>query len=602
MQKWEPATGSWSCGRLYVGLLACSLGLHAQSADNNPKALVRIHGSVVNAVTHAPIPRALVTSADQRMAVMTDDKGRFEFDVNLAPGNASGSGLPGEIQTPFIVVKKPGYLAPTLPMPLPLDDLAALKADLRLQLMPEAAISGSAVSATEEVPTGLSIQLLHRQLQDGLTTWMQDQNQQLDAQGRFHFGGLTAGDYKIVTAEWVEQALPTSVRVSKPFAGYPPQSYPSGSTRATAAILHLGGGQNAVADLNLRGAKYWQVEVPVVGNGPATAVQVQVASENGPGYTLAFNAKSQKVEGMLPDGIYHLTIVDVPGGARPGAIQDIRAGTGNFTVAAKPAHGAEIALLPAATIAVNVREDFTTPDPAIADAGQTSMVSGPVPAPVLLYGSGNGNPAPQILPQVVDVSMGPADRAFEGSNFGFVPALQPDPATGELRFSGVPPGRYRVQIVPRRGYVASATANGVDLLRNPLVVETGAESSAISIILRNDSGTITGAVSGASRSRLAFPIYVIAFPMGTEQVAQPAFGSSDSDSKFILPNLVPGRYLVVAGEGQPPSLEYRNKDAMEDHKSEGTVVDVIPGQTVTTTVKMLHRDPEFGGDADEGDD
>ncbi len=44
------------------------------------------------------------------------------------------------------------------------------------------------------------------------------------------------------------------------------------------------------------------------------------------------------------------------------------------------------------------------------------------------------------------------------------------------------------------GYVAAVSSGGVDLLHNPLVVPPGGTSSPIEITLRDDGGTVEGAI------------------------------------------------------------------------------------------------------------
>jgi len=56
-------------------------------ADQQPTT---IHGTVVNSVTHTPISRALVYSADNRFAMLTDGEGHFEFSVPK-DGNEGGN-------------------------------------------------------------------------------------------------------------------------------------------------------------------------------------------------------------------------------------------------------------------------------------------------------------------------------------------------------------------------------------------------------------------------------------------------------------------------------------------------------------------------------
>ena len=44
-----------------------------------------VHGTVINAVTRAPISRALVYSPDNRFAMLTDGDGHFEFALPKGP-------------------------------------------------------------------------------------------------------------------------------------------------------------------------------------------------------------------------------------------------------------------------------------------------------------------------------------------------------------------------------------------------------------------------------------------------------------------------------------------------------------------------------------
>src|SRR5436309_16035121 len=60
-----------------------------QSAESDGSETETLRGTVVNSVTQAPIPCALVYSADNRYAVLTDGDGHFEFTV---PKSASDTG------------------------------------------------------------------------------------------------------------------------------------------------------------------------------------------------------------------------------------------------------------------------------------------------------------------------------------------------------------------------------------------------------------------------------------------------------------------------------------------------------------------------------
>src|ERR1700752_1513678 len=53
----------------------------AQSPSSVNPAKNIIRGMVVNSTTHEPVGHALVYSEDDRFATMTDDYGRFEFEI-----------------------------------------------------------------------------------------------------------------------------------------------------------------------------------------------------------------------------------------------------------------------------------------------------------------------------------------------------------------------------------------------------------------------------------------------------------------------------------------------------------------------------------------
>src|SRR5690242_10028719 len=65
--------------------------LSSSTAAQNPAGIgadtsvsSSIRGRVLNRLTHEPISRALVFSADQKYAALTDDYGRFEFKLPQA--------------------------------------------------------------------------------------------------------------------------------------------------------------------------------------------------------------------------------------------------------------------------------------------------------------------------------------------------------------------------------------------------------------------------------------------------------------------------------------------------------------------------------------
>lgn len=574
-------------------LLCCWLCGHitqAQGADTSGDGPVRVHGVVVNAVTQVPIGRALVTSVDQRMAIRTDDKGRFEFEMRAPSSHDSQLRGQPERRTAYIVARKPGYLAMEPPLPVLLNDQSTLKTEIRLQLMPEATISGLTTTSGTDSPSDLNVQLLRKQVQDGTAVWMQADAKQTDARGRYRFGGLTPGEYKIVTAEWIDRIGPYPVTGGKPVLGFPPQAFPSGSSVATAGIIHLEGGQNVEADINLRSAPYYAVEIPISSRSRLDFVAVTVEGEDDANYSLGFDGRTQLVEGLLPDGVYRLTVSMNPGQSEPGKTANILIGTGNLTVADKPVHESPIKLLPGVTIPITVREEYTGHDP-----DQQSVASVAAPA-ADSTASQNTDPPPEpqplrdpegkiIHPRAVELFLLPTTG--RGNGFGITSSPQDEPGTEGLMLENVSPGSYRVQVNPRRGYAASVAANGINILREPLVIAPEATTSAISIVLRDDVATISGTVSTNSAKEVdpPMPHSVWAFPLGDEDSARFAAGLQNQDGKFTITGVVPGRYLILASKTESLNLEYRNRDVMKTYESKGVIVNVSSGQAINVELK-----------------
>ena len=66
-----------------------------------------------------------------------------------------------------------------------------------------------------------------------------------------------------------------------------------------------------------------------------------------------------------------------------------------------------------------------------------------------------------------------------------------------------------------------------------------------------------------------------------------------NQGKFTIPNLAPGRYLVLAttnsmtNNNPMMNIEYANEDILRSYQSKGTVVTLTPGQKTDIQVPML---------------
>lgn len=298
-----------------------------------------------------------------------------------------------------------------------------------------------------------------------------------------------------------------------------------------------------------------------------TGVSVTVGEEEGfSGFSLGFNSQTQKVEGLLPNGAYNVRIMSF------GEVQGT--GAGRIEIAGGPVQGAPISLTSNGVIPVVVREEYT------ADSS-TGTREGPVFSRI-----GKEHPRSLQLMLRPDGTNGPTIGLRNPTGKG----------NEDLVVDNAREGKYRLWVMPNRGYVASATSGGVDLLHKPLVVGAGGASAPIEITLRDDTATLEGTVSpvpptGGEPDPYGGGVFVYCFPIESE-VGRPVQGYAGVDGKFSIQNVPPGRYLVLAFCIPNQNLEYRNEEVFRQYESKGAIVTLEAGQKTKIKVSVLTEDEE----------
>jgi hypothetical protein len=561
-----------------VGLLSAILLLSfappakllGQDVGSSSGSVFHIHGVVLNALTNKPVGRALVTLME--LAALSDSDGRFAFDVRLSMGNlADEAALRPSLGVPsgfpmVLMARRPGYLTMQRPTMLLLRDKSPEVPELTIKIMPESILRGRLATSAVEPPIGVQVQIFRKQVQDGLANWALVGAVQTNSRGEYRFADLPVGDYKAMTREWVENESLVPASPGQ-MTGYPPVYYPNELDLATAAPIHVAAGETAQVDLNLRAQPYYQVSIPVMNVPHGTGLNVTVGEEDGSsGFSLGFNPQTQKIEGSLPNGEYDVRIISF------GEVQS--SATARIEIAGGPFHGAPISLVSSGVIPVVVREEYT------ADSG-TATREGPVFSRI-----GNGRQ------RSLQLMLRP-----DGTNSPTAFLRNPTGKGNEgLVVENAREGKYRVWVMPNRGYVASATSGGVDLLHKPLVVGAGGASAPIEITLRDDTATLDGTVSpipptGGEPNPYGAGVFVFCYPIESE-VGRLVQGFAGVDGKFSIENLPPGRYLVLAFSTPNQNLEYRNQEVLRQYESKGTIVSLEPGQKAEVNVSVLTEDED----------
>jgi len=474
---------------LLVILAAAGPVLQGQVSGQGPQGAEQpttLRGTVVNAVTLAPISRALVYSADNRFATLTDGEGHFEFSLPKTSSDTGGmvffEGPPHQM---WSVVSPGGSVSLIARRPGFLDDpndrrevRPTAAGEITISLMPEALIKGRVIASEADPALGITVQLFSRQVQDGMPRWTQAGTVRANSDGEFRFAELLPETYKLATNEFMDNDPATSIPGGQLY-GFPPVYYPGVPDFAVAGTIQLTAGQTVETNLSLARQPYFPVRIPVANpeqNGGMN-ITVSVQGHRGPGYSLGYNAEKQRIEGALPNGNYLVEATTYGQNSATGAV--------NIAVAGALADGPGMTLISSSSISVYVSEEFTAADPNNIStwnvAGRSFQVHGP-------------RSYLQVRAESED------DFEQRRSSF-FRPPTGPNDDL--LVIDNLVPGRYRLRFSSSRGYVAAATMGGVDLLREALVVAPGS-TTPIEVKMRDDTaeidGTLTGLTAGSIES------------------------------------------------------------------------------------------------------
>jgi hypothetical protein len=541
--------------------LTFSLVVASSAIAQDREHPVTIRGTVINRITREPIGRALVYSPDNRFARLTDGEGHFEYPIPK-PADADRGSFPGsqaQHESDFtfccVIARKPGFVAD--PSEQQGVEISAGR-EPTIALTPEAVIKGRVLLPSSDAATGITVGLFSRQVQDGVFRWMPRGTVHANSNGEFRFAELVPGEYKLVTHELMDSDPTTTLRGGQLY-GYPPVYFPPAPDFTAAAPIVLKADQTFEADLSPARQPYYPVKIPLAGDVANGMITVSIQGHDSPGYSLGYNAERHRIEGLLPDGAYLVSMES----REPNAAS----GTVSLTVSGGPAQGSTMVLVPRSSIRLNVTENFASKDShgtsSWSDQRGSFQLSGPR--------------------RYLQASVEPVD------DLGFRAQRTLRPPQGKddtsLVIADVPPGRYRLRLYSSMGYVTSATAAGVDLLRKPLVVLPGADT-AVDISMRDDFAEIDGILTSAElktatgqsyRGSRQPPAYIYLVPVPGEPGNFQQTGA-DPEGHFAIGNVAPGKYLILAFEKRQANLPYRDAETIRSYEPRGRMVRLTAGQ------------------------
>ena len=492
-------------------------------SSNRPQSpRVEIKGTVINSVSGEPIRRAFVTLATMPpRSAFTDDEGHFVF-----PNVPSGSMM--------LAARRPGFFFQREGRTM-LD--TSKSTSVELKLTPASLIYGRIVGATADPLERVPVQLLISQVSEGRRRWVEINRAATDADGNFRFPELRPGSYKISAGPVRSQDLDVLT------SGYSVSYYPDAPDRDSAAPIALQPAQQLEANFKLHSVPLFKVSGKIVGNiSRGVGLEFLDASNSRVMFPVRVDSTDGSFEApMVPAGRYTLRA-----SSTDEKQQMIRATTAIDVIS--NVNGVVLALHQPLSIPVITRLSLSKPSP---------------------FPEGQG---PQMLASVQLTSIKDDQMSFYGQ------ALDKD-----LRVTNVEPGTYEVAITPTGPwYVSSAQSGSTNLMRDPLIVTAGGRVDPIEIVLRDDTGTLEGSVTGAAEQGELLVV-------SDTEPGRRVHGGFATDGHIYSPALAPGSYSIYAFD-RSESVEYANPDILSQYRSKAAHVTVSPNQTANITVELIHTD------------
>jgi hypothetical protein len=501
---------------------------------SNGAGQYKLSGTVVDALTGAPIRRALVQLAGmQSQAVLTDEGGKFRFE-NLAQGQG------------MVYAHKPGYTDSSRESPTRVT-IGGDTSPLVLKLDPESAIAVKVTGEDGEGVEGLPVRVLMSQVQEGRRYWNTQGGGQTDEQGEYRAGNLRPGKYYLSVGPSFRPVGHVGDGAQGSDVGYPRVFYPNAGELEGAVLVEVNPGRRARLELALSTVPVYRISGAVVGGTPGQACYPRLIDSSGE--DIPISVRVNPVTGVFRSG-------EVPAGFYTLVADCVVDGETSFA-GRMPLHVdsnlANVTLSVAAMASIPV--DFRTNGGA--DANENSSAS----AVILTKKQRNGR-------------RGAAWAELEGEG-----------DDKRMVVKRVEPGSYSVDIRPNPGwYVESALYGSVDVLTEDLTVPEGGTTEAIEVTLRNDGARVSGNVRG--RGATAASGMVLLVPSRAPRLVKV---TRIVNGAFNIGDLAAGLYRAIAID-QAEDLEYRNPDALRDYLTKAQDVTLGPKQESRVDLELVQRE------------
>ena len=498
--------------RRWLFLVSCVVGI--ASSVCVAQATYSITGKVVNAASGSPLPRASVSLEEAKdgslfASVTTDENGNFQFLRLPADKYVLRGSHRGYITTAYDAHDN-------FTTALVTGEGMNCCANLQLRLLPGGVIAGTvAEDSGDPVENGVVV-LYRENNRTGSERVQRVRTTNVDESGAYEFAGLEPGNYFVSASAqpWYANRA-RMMRMNRNANGsendtprspldvvYATDFYPDTTDEKEAAPVPIKGGEHLIINFSLHPvpALHLTIQMPPTTESGRNSFFVPVIEQQVFGTT-------ERVFGSAMMG-------------RQGGVLEVSVPPGQYELRTPERDGG-----PGKSISF----DASTDQAVDLNAGSTlADVSGK-----LAFASGGA------LPDNLFVSF----TTLEGQNNNGGARLEKD---GSFTIHGVTPGVYRLNVVGggKRFHISRMVASGAQIGHRQITIGSGPVTLAANIYA--DLGL---SVSGFARNDGviapgAMVVLVPADPVRDRDYFRRT--QSDSDGSFVLKNVEPGRYTVIA--------------------------------------------------------
>jgi hypothetical protein len=538
------------------------LGGRGRQSGPPPAMDCAASGTVINALTGAPIPRAMIqgnpggtaTNAQGEWSITGQRCGRWNPRASH-PGFLNGSYGAG----PQGVARQALDLVSGTPA-----------TGIKISMMPESSVSGTVINTDGDPIEGAQIMVMRARTVNGYRVLTGGQGGRTDLRGNFNIDRIPPGRI-IVCAISSEQTFPLGG--GAPLV-YPQECYPGPPSQGPSIAMPVEAGRDTHVSLTLHSTPGVHVRgvLPGVPRGRGAVVRLIPAPDAPRGKNTPFAGSrgmtSARPGQIAPDGKFDIENV-TPGSyiamARLGGGRGATAMTASarINVGAADVDGVQLAFESPVAVTGTVRYEL----------------AGGIPAPGAQPDGGAGpQPRNSAQNQTVRVNLNPAEPGTGGTG----PAKWDD---SRLNFSwaAVTPGYYNLNASVRGvqgAYIKSATIGGQDVLNQPLSIE--GPTGPIEIVVSDDSGTFQGTVTDAAGNPAPGFVLLKSISRAGTTIS---FAAGD-DGKATRANVPSGDYSAWAFD-DISQIAWNEEDWMKQHAGAPVQVTISKSGAAPVTLKRI---------------